>query len=86
MELVSVIIPTRNRPELVEVAIHFVLQQDYPNVETVVVADGSEPPFQPAVPDSRIRVIRPDHARQWKASFKCAGLAMGRDSSWLRSL
>jgi glycosyltransferase involved in cell wall biosynthesis len=56
--LVSVIIPTRNRLDLVEVAIHSVLQQDYPNVEAVVVDDASDPPFHPAVPDPRIRVIR----------------------------
>lgn len=41
--LVSVYLPTQNRPELVERAIRSVLEQDYPNIQLVVVDDGSAP-------------------------------------------
>jgi glycosyltransferase involved in cell wall biosynthesis len=60
LPLVSVVIPTRNRPDTVEVAIHSVLHQDHPRVEVIVVDDGSEPPYSPAVDDARIRVLRFD--------------------------
>lgn len=40
-ELVSVIIPTRNRKELLERAIHSVLNQTYSPIEIIVVSDGS---------------------------------------------
>jgi len=56
--LVSIVIPTRNRSDTVEVAIHTVLHQDYSNVEVVVVDDGSQPPYTPAVNDPRLHVLR----------------------------
>ncbi|HHO68900.1 MAG TPA: glycosyltransferase, partial [Gammaproteobacteria bacterium] len=40
--LVSVIIPTKDRPELLQYAIESVQQQDYDNWEIVVVNDGGE--------------------------------------------
>ncbi|HEX9949315.1 MAG TPA: glycosyltransferase family A protein [Thermodesulfobacteriota bacterium] len=41
MPLVSVIIPTYNRKELVKEAVQSVLEQDYPKIEVVIVDDGS---------------------------------------------
>nr|WP_249667228.1 glycosyltransferase family 2 protein [Bifidobacterium animalis] len=38
--LVSVIIPTRNRPDLVALAVHSVLSQSYTNLEVIVVDDN----------------------------------------------
>ncbi len=41
MPLVTAIIPTFNRGWIVEQAIQSVLEQDYPNIETIVIDDGS---------------------------------------------
>ncbi len=58
--LVSAVIPTRNRPDLVLRAVKTVLSQTYPNVEAVVVVDG--PDYETvrtleALQDPRVRVI-----------------------------
>jgi glycosyltransferase involved in cell wall biosynthesis len=42
-ELLSVVIPTHNRPERLAVAVRSVLDQDYRSIEVVVVDDGSTP-------------------------------------------
>lgn len=40
--LVSIVMRTRNRPDLLKQAAESVIQQDYPNIELVVVNDGGE--------------------------------------------
>lgn len=57
---VSVVIPTRGRPELVARAVRSALAQSVDNIEVVVVVDGSDGRTAPAlagIGDPRIRVI-----------------------------
>jgi hypothetical protein len=54
---VGVVIPTRDRPELVRAALRSVLEQEHPGrLEVVVVYDGGEPEPELAA-DRRVRVL-----------------------------
>ena len=55
--LVSVIITTHNRRELVQRAINSVFEQTYPNIELIVVDDHSEDGTSDACKDSRINYV-----------------------------
>ena len=58
--LVSVIIPTRNRPALLMRAVHCVLGQTHRDIEVVIVIDGSDPATVAAIgsiSDPRVRVF-----------------------------
>jgi glycosyltransferase involved in cell wall biosynthesis len=60
LPLVSAVIPTRNRPELVLRAVRSALRQTYPRIEVVVVIDGPDHPTEKAlhsIDDARLRVI-----------------------------
>jgi glycosyltransferase involved in cell wall biosynthesis len=60
--LISVLVCTYNRPRLLERALASVLRQDYPNLEILVVDDGSVPAVEiPAPAGDRIRLIRTEH-------------------------
>lgn len=72
--LVSVIVPTHNRPHLLEAAVDSVVRQDWDEWELIVVDDGSSPPVELAADDSRIRIERLD-ARRGPAAARNAGLA-----------
>ncbi|WP_430456083.1 glycosyltransferase [Rheinheimera sp.] len=63
MPLVTIYIPTRNRPELLERAVRSCLLQTIGDFELIIVDDGSSPEFQPqlqaiATLDSRIRLFQ----------------------------
>ncbi|MFM8305242.1 MAG: glycosyltransferase family 2 protein [Actinomycetota bacterium] len=62
LPIVSVVITTHDRPELAQRALASALAQTRPDVEVLVVDDGSDPPFVPGVEDARVRVIRHEHA------------------------
>jgi GT2 family glycosyltransferase len=59
--LVSVVITTRHRPQSAIRGIESALRQTIPNIEVVVVDDGSPERFQTPQPDERIRIIRLKH-------------------------
>jgi glycosyltransferase involved in cell wall biosynthesis len=59
-DLVSIIIPSRNRPALVRAAVRSALDQTHSNVEVIVVDDGSNPPLRLDIEDSRLRLVRND--------------------------
>jgi glycosyltransferase involved in cell wall biosynthesis len=60
LPLVSAVIPTRNRPDLVCRAVRSALHQTYPNMEVVVVIDGYDPvtaEHLSLINNPRIRVV-----------------------------
>ncbi|MGW4500777.1 glycosyltransferase family 2 protein [Micromonospora sp. NPDC004336] len=75
---VSVVVPTRDRPELLRAAVRAVLDQEHPGpVEVVVVHDRSEPDaslVELSRPDRQVRVIR---------NTRTPGLAGARNSGIL---
>ncbi len=74
--LVTVVIPTRDRPRLVRRALASALAQTEPSLEVVVVDDGSSPPLA-LDPDPRVRIERHD-APQGVSAARNAGLAAAR--------
>ncbi len=66
-ELLSVVIPTHDRPDRVETAVRSVLDQEYPHLEAVVVDDGSGPATAEVLDrladvDRRVVLVRNDIA------------------------
>lgn len=81
MDLVSIIIPTHNRRELVERAVWSCLEQDYPQLEIIVVDDGSTDGTEEtlaalAKKDSRVRWARQENRGQCAA--RNAGFQMSK--------
>ena len=74
--LYSIVIPTHNRPDFLVRAIGSALAQTLPDVEVIVVDDGSQPPAV-APTDHRVRLIRLDENRG-NAAARNAGLATAR--------
>jgi len=56
--VVSIVIPTHDRPALLRRAIISALNQTVRDIEVIVVDDGSDPPVALAGRDSRVRLIR----------------------------
>jgi glycosyltransferase involved in cell wall biosynthesis len=71
--LVSCIMPTYNRRSFVPQAIRCFLRQDYPNLELVIVDDGTEPIADCLPENERIRYVRLDQKHQLgaKRNFAC---------------
>lgn len=55
---VSIVIPTRDRPEFVHRAVRSALSQTEQRLEVIVVDDGSTEAYQPTSGDGRIRIVR----------------------------
>ncbi len=64
-ELISVVIPTYNRQIYLLEALESVFAQSYPNIEIIVVDDGSDDQtvevLQPLVKTKRLRLLRQNH-------------------------
>lgn len=63
--LVCVIIPTYQRPQFLTRALNLIRQQDYPNIEIVVVDDSLEPSLTPELVDEM--KVRYYHLRERKS-------------------
>ncbi len=61
--LVSVVITTRNRADLLPRAIRSVLEQTWPDLELIVVDDASDIPVTLTTTDPRVRLLRNETAR-----------------------
>lgn len=78
---VSTVVPTRDRPELLRVAVRAILDQDYPGpVEVVVVHDQSEPD------QSLTRLSRRDRQVRVIPNERTPGLAGARNSGTLAAV
>jgi glycosyltransferase involved in cell wall biosynthesis len=74
---VTIVIPTRDRPQLLRRALASALAQRHGGVEVVVVDDGSVEPVPVDHPDPRVRVFRNDRLIGVSAS-RNVGLAQAR--------
>jgi hypothetical protein len=95
-ELLSVVVPTHDRPDRVGAAVRSVLDQDVPALEVVVVDDGSGPATTEVLDrladgDARVVVVRHDEPRGASAA-RNTGLDAARgeligfcddDDTWL---
>jgi hypothetical protein len=78
--LVSVVVPTRNRADLVVRAVGSVLDQSYGRFELIVVNDGSTDDTAAAlaaIDDPRLRVVNGEHCGQATARNTALDLAQG---------
>lgn len=74
--LLSIIIPSHNRPHMLMTAVESALAQTVENIEVIVVDDGSEPPVElPPMP--RLRLLRLENNRG-VATARNAGVAAAR--------
>lgn len=60
--IATVVVTTHDRPDLARRALASALAQTRPDIEVIVVDDGSQPAFVPEVDDPRLRLIRSERA------------------------
>lgn len=87
--LVSVVLPTFNRAHLIEAAVRNVLAQDYPNLELIVVNDGSSDAtaellgrLERELADRRLRVIAKENGGLPRALNSGFEQARGEYLTW----
>jgi glycosyltransferase involved in cell wall biosynthesis len=79
--LISVIIPTRNRPDYVIESATSVLRQSHSDLELIMVNDGTTP--VPAFSDTRVRVFTSGEAGAVPARNMGVSQAKGEAIAWL---
>jgi glycosyltransferase involved in cell wall biosynthesis len=79
--LISVIIPTRNRPDFLPLAVASVLTQSYKNLELIIVNDGAT--AVPLFPDVRVRIIDSGQCGAVPARNLGVTSAQGEAIAWL---
>ncbi|MGH2661163.1 MAG: glycosyltransferase family 2 protein [Actinomycetota bacterium] len=80
----SIVIATRNRSEMVKQALKAALGQTFPDLEVIVVDDGSDPPLQLEGTDPKVSVVRLPESRGVSAA-RNAGLAHAK-GNWVMFL
>ena len=84
---VDVIVPTRDRPDLLRETIDAILRQDYPaRVRVIVVFDQSEPDMSLVVSDAArpVLVVSNNRRAGLAGSLADTGLLLGREGRVLR--
>ncbi|MGB7190311.1 MAG: glycosyltransferase [Acidobacteriaceae bacterium] len=84
---VSVVIPTRNRPEFVVTAVASALEQNFASLEVIVVVDGEDRPTREAlsgIADARLKVVNLE-ASMGGAEGRNAGVRAAR-GEWIAFL
>lgn len=88
--LLSIVMPTYNRQALVECAVREVLDQDYPNLELIVVNDGSSDGtaerlshLQTSLADSRLHLMHVPHGGLPRALNAGFSAARGEFRGWI---
>lgn len=84
---VSVVIPTRGRPDLVRNAVNYALAQTLENIEVVVVIDGPDPQTVDVlqkIADARLKLVELNPARG-NAGARNAGIDAAR-ADWIALL
>jgi glycosyltransferase involved in cell wall biosynthesis len=95
-ELVTAVIPTRNRPDMLLRAVRSALNQDYRHLEVVVVVDGPDPATNSvlqSISDPRLRVVSLPEPQGGSAARNAGVLAahgawiafLDDDDEWLPS-
>jgi glycosyltransferase involved in cell wall biosynthesis len=79
--LISVIIPTRNRPDYILEAANSVLSQSHRELELIIVNDGTTP--VPVINDIRVRELNSSEAGAVPARNKGIAAARGEAIAWL---
>jgi glycosyltransferase involved in cell wall biosynthesis len=75
--LVSVILPSRDNYEALKASVKYVLNQNYPHIEVIVVDDGSTDPRYQSIKWSGVRVIHLEALRKKGPFYPARGLNRG---------
>jgi len=80
----TIVVTTCDRPAVAERAVRSALAQTETRIEVIVVDDGSDAPFIPAISDERLRVVRTD-GRTGVSAARNRGLGLAR-GRWITFL